>query len=463
MRTHRFMAVFVLFFLLAGAFPSPVYAFDGRSGEKVVIASDQIVDDDLYVSAGEFILDGQVNGDVIAVGGTITINGSVNGNLIAAGQTVTIHGLVNGDVLVSGGALILNGQVSGSVRMAGSVMLLEEKARVNEDLLAAGGSLEVRKESRVGRDVLFGGGQCLLGGEVGRNVWVASDGLEIAGDVHGNVKAEVGEAEAGQAGLPPTLFMPQAGITVPSVRRGLTIAPSARLAGDLEYTQSQALNFPAGVIGGRVTRLEPRERRGAVVQETPRQKMAGWALDLLRSLITLILIGLGLAWLVPAALQGLSRRLQARPWASLGWGVVTYAAFFFALLLVFFVMVLSALAFGFLTLKSLSQSVLWIGILLLFILILGLVLATSFVAKIVFGEALGRWLLERFHSPLAGHRYWPVIIGLLVTVIGVELLSFPLLPGRLGWLVNLAVILFGLGAIWQWGLEALAKKGIATS
>jgi len=462
MRTHRFIAVFVLFFLLAGAFPAPVYAFDGRSGEKVVIASDQVVNDDLYVSAKEFILDGQVNGDVVVIGEAITINGSVNGNLIAGGGTVTINGTVNGNLLASGGALVLQGEVNGSARMAGSAMLLE-KARVSKDLLAAGASLEVQEGSTIGRDVLFAGGQCLLGGEVGRNLRVASGGLEIAGSVHGNVKAEVGESNQAPAGPPSTLFMPQAGITVPSVRPGLTIAPSARIVGDLEYTQSRALNFPAGAIGGRVTRREPQETRRAPAPETPLQRTTNWALDLLRSLVTLILIGLLLARLAPAPLRALSQRLRARPWASLGWGVVTYAAFFFALWLVFFVIVLGALAFGLLTLKSLSQSVLWIGILLLFALILGLVLATSFGAKIIFGEALGHWLLERFRSPLSGHRYWPLIIGLSVTVLGVGLLSFPLLPGLLGGLVNLVVILFGLGALWQGGLEAFGKKVPAAS
>jgi len=43
-------------------------AFDGRSGEKVVIEAGEVIEDDLYVTANEFVLDGTVKGDLIAFG-----------------------------------------------------------------------------------------------------------------------------------------------------------------------------------------------------------------------------------------------------------------------------------------------------------------------------------------------------------------------------------------------------------
>src|SRR5512142_1811738 len=101
-------------------------------------------------------------------------------------------------------------------------------------------------------------------------------------------------------------------------------------------------------------------------------------------------------------------------------------------------MILMAIIFGLLTLGGLSATTVFLGLLALFGLVLGFVLATSFFSKIVFGMALGKWILSKAGSPVANHRYWPMVIGVAITVAVVALLSFPLIPGALGWLLNLA-------------------------
>jgi hypothetical protein len=53
-----------------------------------------------------------------------------------------------------------------------------------------------------------------------------------------------------------------------------------------------------------------------------------------------------------------------------------------------------------------------------------------------------------------------MVIGVLVTLTVIALLSFPAIPGIFSWLVNTAVILFGLGTLWIWGRDRLAKKPI---
>ena len=135
----------------------------------------------------------------------------------------------------------------------------------------------------------------------------------------------------------------------------------------------------------------------------------------------------------------------------------------FLILLIIFVTILGAVIFGLLTLGGLSAAIVWIGILALLAMILGFVLATSFVAKVVFGLALGKWILARVNSPLAGHKFWPMVIGVAITVIVVALLTFPLIPGFLGGLLNFMIVLFGLGALWLWGRESLAKKPVAAA
>ena len=120
-------------------------AMDPREGENVVIGANEVVNDDLYVGATNFTLDGVVKGDVVAVGSTITINGTVEGTLLAAGQSI-----------------IINGVVKGTARVAGAAVTLGEKARIGGDLLSAGYSLETKAGSAIGGDVHAG--KQLLGG-----------------------------------------------------------------------------------------------------------------------------------------------------------------------------------------------------------------------------------------------------------------------------------------------------------
>ncbi len=444
-RIHKLFSVLTLLVLLTLTFVTPAFAFDGRSGDKVVVPASESVNDDLYVGANEFTLDGAVNGDLIAAAQMVTINGTVNGDLMAAAQTVVVNGTVTGDI-----------------RIAGSVLFIGEKASVGGDIVSAGYSLEVRRGSAVGRDLVYAGGQILLAGNVARNVDVATGALEIAGNIGGDVKAEVGESDQSQAGPPPTMFMPQSTVPVPLVKPGLTVDPSAKIAGNLQYTQTRELSFPAGIVAGKITRTEaPANQQVTVKQETAGEKVAKWGLDLLRSLVTLVLIGLLMLRLFPAFLKALSEKLQARPWHSLGWGVVAYAAFCFSLLLIVFIMILGGVVFGLLTLGALSGTVIWLGILTLFGLVTGFVLVTSFVAKVVFGATIGKWLLAQTNPSLAEHRYWPMVIGVTITVAVIALLSFPLIPGFLGGLLNFAIVLFGLGALWLWGRERLAKRPVA--
>ncbi|HEX8992061.1 MAG TPA: polymer-forming cytoskeletal protein [Anaerolineales bacterium] len=445
-RSSKLLSAVLLFALLTLSVVTPAYAFDGRGGDKVVIQTGEVINDDLYVGANEIVLDGTVNGDAVAFGQIVTVNGTVHGDLITAAQTV-----------------VVNGTVTGNIRMAGQVLFVGDKARIGGDILGAGYSLEIRQGSTIGRDAVFATGQTLLAANVGRNVIAYAGGLEIKGDVAGNVKAQIGEAGQSQSGPPPSVFMGQSTVPVPIVRQGLTIDPEAKISGNLEYTQNADLSIPAGVVAGKVTRtVQPEQRRQPSPEESAALKVANWVWASGRSLISLILVGLFLLWLFPLFTTSASDQLQRKPWPSLGWGVVVYAGFFFVLLLVTFVMILGAILFGVLTLGGLSATIVGLGLLALFALIVAFALATSFVAKVVFGVTLGRWILARLNSPIASHRYWPMVIGVAITVAVVALLKFPLVPGVLGGLLDFAIILFGLGALWIRVREGLSRKPAPT-
>jgi hypothetical protein len=181
-------------------------------------------------------------------------------------------------------------------------------------------------------------------------------------------------------------------------------------------------------------------------------------LNFVRNSITLILIGLLLLWLFPFFVRGLSDQLQAKPLPSLGWGAVAWIVFFLVVLLIIAVTAIGGILFGVLTLGQLSGTVLGLGLLALFGLVVGFVLATTFVAKVVFGVALGKWIFQRTNSSLVEHRYWPMVVGVLITLAVTALLTFPLIPSFLGWLLNFGIVLLGLGALWLWSRERMVRK-----
>jgi hypothetical protein len=368
---------------------------------------------------------------------------------------------VEGDLWAAGQIVIINGVVMDDARIAGAGLQLGENAQVTGDLLAAGASLETKPGSMVGHDLLVGAGQALLAGEVERDVLAGTGALELRGNVGRDVKAYVDQTEQTASEPSPNVYMQQSiPLSLPSVPPGLTVSEDAQIGGDLEYSSTYDLAIPTGVVAGQVTRVQPSVSQGrARATPTPAQRTAQWALDLLRTVVTLILFGLLLGWLAPEFLTTVSGRIQSQPWATLGWGAIAWAAFFFALLLIVIVMVTGGIIFGVLTLGGISSTIFWLGILALFALIVLFVLATAYVSKIIVGTALGKWILNRTNPTLAAHRFWPMVLGVSLIAIVIALFRFPLLPlGFFGWLLNFVVVLFGLGALWLWGRERLGRK-----
>src|SRR6185503_4770163 len=106
----------------------------------------------------------------------------------------------------------------------------------------------------------------------------------------GDVQAHVDVNGKTQSSPPMNMYMQDMPISIPSIEPGLTIADSAKIAGNLEYTSTVDLPIPSGVVVGKVTRTEPEITPRAVkAQPTPAQLAIKWSLNLLRSIVTLVL------------------------------------------------------------------------------------------------------------------------------------------------------------------------------
>jgi cytoskeletal protein CcmA (bactofilin family) len=432
-RFRKWVGLIGLICLFLFIFAPAALAFESRGGDTVVIGADEVIEDDLYVGANTFTLDGTVKGDLIVFGSTIEINGTVEGDLIAAGQSISVRGKVADDA-----------------RIAGMALTLDSTAQVGDDVVAAGFSIEDKKGSSVGGDFIYGGYQALLAGDVAQDLTVGVGGLQLSGSVGGDVKAEVGEAEEGP---PPTFFMsfiPDVP-TMPSVPMGLTVDEGAQIGGKLDYTSASEWSIPGGVVAGAITRHEPEIEVEEEVVVSPARRAADWFLRHLRRLVTLLLVGLLIVWVVPGWMEKATGALRARPLPSLGWGVVSIAAFIFALLVLLIVTILIAVIFGVVTLGGLAGTTAWTGGLTMALLVFFFSIAVTYITKVLVSFLGGRLILARLKPDWAEGRIWPLVVGVVLFII---ITAIPIL----GWLVKLVVVLLGLGALWLLGRDVYRQR-----
>jgi cytoskeletal protein CcmA (bactofilin family) len=400
----------------------PVWAVESRSGDQVIVGPDEVVDDDLYATANQVVVEGTIRGDLVAFGQSVNVDGTVEGDLIAAGQSVEIGGEVDDDA-----------------RIAGQALLLGEGASVGDDLIAAAYSLQNEPESNVGGTLWYAGYQALLAGTVGQDLAGAVNALTLGGEIGGDADVDVDGEEGGAA---PPAFVPVPQVPIPTVEPGLTLTDSALIGGNLTYQSStEAQIDPGAQIEGDVVR----EERPVEEEEATRSPLAEGVLDALGSLVALVLVGLLLVWLAPRWIRRRAYTVLDRPLASLGWGLLGLVAFLILGIVILLVTILLAIVLGLLTLGSLVALIVVLGLLAEAALVLAFWISTGYLAQIVVGFLAGVLLLESVVPGRGAGRVLPLVVGLIVYVI---LVAIPVL----GSIVGLIVVLLGLGAllIWVW-------------
>ena len=422
----RILGSTALIIVLLLSVATPALAFDGRGGGDITIPASEVVNDDLYISGQAVVVDGTVKGDLVVFAQTVTVNGTVEGDLLGAGRDI-----------------IVNGTIGGAVRIAGATLYVGEKASIGRDLVAAGASLETRKGSTISRDLVFAGGQALLSGAITRNADIATGGLELGGSVGGNLSADVGNPDQG-AGGGPRSYITQTSVSLPDIKNGLTLDPSARIGGNLDYTSAKAFTIAPAAVAGKITHSLPKLDTPAPKPLSPARLVLNGSLDVLRNIITLLLVGLLLGWLFPGFIKSTTERLKNAPLPAFGEGVLSVAAFFFSEFVLLVAVVFGFILFLVLSLWGLSITFAALGLLTMGALFLGILVAAFFVAEILVGTLVGQLLLARIKPELAEHKFWPLLIGVVLYSV---VAAIPVL----GWLAWLFVSFFGLGALWYFG------------
>ncbi|BAZ41028.1 hypothetical protein NIES4101_69900 [Calothrix sp. NIES-4101] len=427
-KNTRLIFAITLIAALLFIYISPALSINAIAEKQITISANQVIDDDLYLSGEILTIDGTIKGDAILSGSKITVNGTVDGDLIAAGQTITINGTIRDDV-----------------RIAGQVLRIDSQAKIADDLIAAGASLENKLGSSIGGDVSFFGAQALLAGTVNKNVLGAMNSLQLRGSVGQNMRVTV----IGDPNPLKAPFIPKPEVTIPDIPEGLTILNNAKIGGKLTYksTKDAQIEQKSQIIAG-ITReeLPYKGQQGTASNQftpTPGEILLGQ----LQRLLALLLIGWLLLRFFPGWIPGLTTTIQTKPLPSLGWGLVTFIGVWIVVTLV---PLISFLLSGLLvfTLPHLILPVIGIGILFALGISVAFAIFATYIPQIIISFLGGRWLMERLQPNKSTTRIMSLLAGLVVFVV---LTAIPLLGG----ILELIIILMGLGAFWLWGQRGI--------
>ncbi|HMB44913.1 MAG TPA: hypothetical protein VKL21_03730 [Candidatus Methanoperedens sp.] len=267
MNTNFRFKILIVFFLFIIIFPSNTNASEFRSGDKLVITKDEVVNDDIYFAGSSVIVEGTINGDLVAAGGEIRVTGTINGGIIAAGGSIIVNGKVTDDIRAAGGEVRIGGDVG-------------------DNVLTFTGQFVLEKNARIARDLTLGAGNAVIDGTVNGNINGGATDLEMSGSVKGNVTVEIDN--------------------------NIKIFPDAIIGGNLEYKAPHQGEI-SGIVSGKTTYKET-----PVKKEDIKSKIEGEILGYL----WLLLIGIVSLLLAPELTQKNSDMVTVKPLRNLLFGLL---------------------------------------------------------------------------------------------------------------------------------------------
>jgi len=254
---------------------APIALAKVASSESPNVASDKVIDDDLFIAGRNVNIAGTVNGNVYAAGQFITVSGKVNGDLLAAGQTVTVTGTVNGDVYTAAqNVQLTNATITNSVN-AGTQNLQINGGTIGGGLLVGANSADIRTP-------------------IGRGIMAALDSLVISKSVGRDVRASANH---------------------------ITLESGAKVNGDLVYRSQNKAKIETGAsVSGDIRQSYPSNQQH---NESTGLHVAFkvWAF------LAALLIGFLLLWLMRRTTNNVSAIVQANPFMSAGWGLLAFLLF----------------------------------------------------------------------------------------------------------------------------------------
>lgn len=162
---------------LVALVPLAALAADFRGGEDSLRVTDEAINENLYVGAGDVAVSSTVHGDAFIGGGQVSVTGHIDDDLFIGGGNVTVAGPVGGDVRIGGGNIRIEGDVAG-------------------ELMVGGGNVEIAQDSSIAGPVYVGAGQLTIAGTTGA-VLAGADTVQLTSTAR--INGDLQYASANQA------------------------------------------------------------------------------------------------------------------------------------------------------------------------------------------------------------------------------------------------------------------------
>ena len=266
--------IVLLTLLLIFLIPSPTNA-KIIQGEKVIIKSNEVVNDDLFIVGSSVQIDGKVNGDVYAAGENVVVNGVVSGDVYAAGAKIDITGMVGDDVVIAGAKIKV------------------KKAIIGDSLITFGGSVSIDKDTDINGGVIFGAGEYQYSARANRGMVGGAGTAEINGTVEKNLYLRADD---------------------------LTLGSKFATLGDVNYYSESRANIDnTASVGGEV-------HFSQINTDFPKQLAKQRAITAtgfeIFSYLSALLVGLLILRFFGNFSQLISDKIEQKFWSALGWGLI---------------------------------------------------------------------------------------------------------------------------------------------
>lgn len=372
-------------------------AAEFAGGDEYRLPAGERIDDDLYVSAGEIYIEGEVTGDLYAAGGYIEVSGVVGGDIVAAGGGLVVSGQVGDDVRLAGGGIDIRGTIGDDLIVAGGggqgvAFPMQMGSRTVRQ------GVRIDSSANVGGDGMIVGGEALLDGRVAGDLFVGAGVFELRGEVLGDAEIRTSQMQISEGG---------------------------RIGGTLTYTSDQEGDVPAGAADSVRYEAPQREEEGTSIIAT----LIGWMLRTLAVLVGISLLGWLLLRFAPGLLERPVEAIEAGALESILWGLGAAA------LLIFIPLASVIIVAAVWTFWGIFPG------LVTFLFLFATLALIWFFSPLVTGLWLGRQIGEQIN--LGGGALVSLLVGALLIV----------LLGRvpiLGWLVYLLSFLLALGGMLRW-------------
>jgi len=380
-RSHRSLSAVVMAVLTVAAVVAPPISFANADDKTISTLSGDHQKQQFLTGERVEVTDANVADDIFSVGRNVIFDTVSAKNIVAGGMSLSLKGITAENLIGGGGQMDVSGDIKDDVVAAVC------------PFCPVMGRLHLTNGLQIGDDARLAGRDIAVDGRIGGDLYAAAQQFRLSGEVVGNARIEADR---------------------------IALAPGARIGGDLLYTSQTKPEVADGAfIAGQVRQVESQL---PFAEGLPESWIWYGVLAVIGFVLAILLLGAALQLAAPGLLSNAVATVQAKPWATLGRGLVLALVVPIAIAL-------------------LMASVIGIPI--------GMVTAAGFVVLVALAFVAITYCIGLYVRRLFGRQGVPTGSGsrILWTSLGILILMIVGLIPFIGWAIGILAMIAGLGAV----------------